>query len=161
MLDVSAPPRQHLDALKRGHYIKLPTYIADFRGFIKYANDLKTNVFKFHKKWQSIARKLFDMMITSAKNNSKGSQVQEKPFITVSIHIRLTDFGQHLQRFWNVSLATQDYFTSAMQYFEDKYEVRNMVVIRYCYNIEFSITLNFSNNNLRNSFSERFILCNQ
>jgi len=122
LLDVSAPPRQHLDALKRGHYIKLPTYIADFRGFIKYANDLKTDVFKFHKKWQSIARKLFDMMITSAKNNSKGSQVQEKPFITVSIHIRLTDFGQHLQRFWNVSLATQDYFTSAMQYFEDKYE---------------------------------------
>ena len=76
-------------------------------------------------------------MITSAKNNSKGSQVQEKPFITVSIHIRLTDFGEHLQRFWNVSLATQDYFTSAMQYFEDKYEVRNMVVIRYWYNIEF------------------------
>ena len=141
MLDVSAPPRQHLDALKRGHYIKLPTYIADFRGFIKYTNDLKTNVFKFHKKWQSIARKLFDMMITSAKNNSKESQVQEKPFITVSIHIRLTDFGQHLQRFWNVSLATQDYFTSAMQYFEDKYEVRNMVVIRYCYNIEFHLKL--------------------
>merc|ERR1711994_443042 len=48
--------------------------------------------------------------------------VQEKPFITVSIHIRLTDFGQHLQRFWNVSLATQDYFTSAMEYFEDRYE---------------------------------------
>ena len=62
-------------------------------------------------------------MITSAKNKVKGSQVQEKPFITVSIHIRLTDFGEHLHRFWNVSLASKDYFTSAMQYFEDKYEV--------------------------------------
>ena len=123
LLDVSAPPRQHLDALKRGHYIKLPTYIADFTGFVKYANDLKTKIFNFHKKWEVIARKLFDIMITSAKKNSERSQVQEKPFITVSIHIRLTDFEGHLKQWWNVSLATKEYFTSAMQYFEDRYEV--------------------------------------
>jgi len=120
---VSAPPRQHLNALKRGHYIKLPTYIADFTGFVKYANDLKTKIFKFHRKWEAIARKLFDIMIASAKKNSKRSQVQEKPFITVSIHIRLTDFEGHLKQWWNVSLASKDYFTSAMQYFEDRYEV--------------------------------------
>ena len=124
LLDVSAPPRQHLDALKRGHYIKLGTYIADFTGFVKYSNDLKTNIFKFHKKWIAIAKKLFDMMITSAKNNSKESEVHNKPFTTVSIHIRLTDFEGHLKQWWNVSLATKDYFTSAMQYFEDRYEVR-------------------------------------
>ena len=121
LLDLSIP-RQHLNALKRGHYIKLPRWVSDFKGFAPFANDLKTNVLKFHKKFAMVAKKLYQMMIQRAnKVEIQGNQVQN--FTTVSIHIRLTDFGGHLDRLFSVTYATPDYFSRAMQYFADRYEV--------------------------------------
>ena len=61
------------------------------------------------------------MMVQRAKLEIQGNQVQN--FTTVSIHIRLTDFGSHIERLFNVTYATPDYFSSAMQYFTDRYEV--------------------------------------
>ena len=123
MYDVSAP-RQHLDQLKRGHYLKLPTYVADFKGFAPYAHDLRKDIFRFHKKFVSISRKLYQMMIQRAKSDLKNSQiVEQQKFTTVSIHIRLTDFENHLNNLFNVTYATTEYFSRAMQFFTDRYKV--------------------------------------
>ena len=124
ILDNSAP-RQHLNKLKLGHYIKLPTYVADVKGFSPYLNDLKQNVFKFHKKFSTLSTNLYEKMIQRAKGNLKDKQVQN--FTTVSIHIRLTDFGIHLKRNWNVTYATTDYFSTAMKYFTDRYQVTTII----------------------------------
>ena len=66
-------------------------------------------------------------MIQSAKNNFSGSQLQN--FTTVSIHIRLTDFEGHLKGLWNLTYAPPAYFSNAMQYFTDRYEVINILLI--------------------------------
>ena len=95
--------------------------MADFKGFSPYAGDLKTKIFKFYDRHIVVAKKLYKMMIQSAK--SKLQVENEQKFTTVSIHIRLTDFGSHLERLFNLTLASPDYFTRAMQYFTDKYEV--------------------------------------
>ena len=124
LLDISAP-RQHLDELKFGHYIKLPTYVADFTGFAPYAKDLKAKVFKFHKKLSGVAGKLYKMMIQRATKKLQGNEVQN--FTTVSIHIRLTDFGQHLKGMFHVTYAPPEYFSRAMQYFTDRYQVYNNI----------------------------------
>ena len=128
LLDNSAP-RQHLNTLKLGHYIKLPTYVADVKGFSPYLNDLKQNVFKFHKKFSTLSTNLYEKMIQRAKGNFKDKQVQN--FTTVSIHIRLTDFGIHLKRNWNVTYATPDYFSTAMKYFTDRYQVTTIIFLYY------------------------------
>lgn len=120
LLDISAP-RQHLNKLKRGHYIKLPTYVADFKGFVPYLNDLKRNIFKFYNKFSNISTKLYQKMIQRAKGDLDEKQVQN--FTTVSIHIRLTDFGNHLKKHWNITYAKEDYFSRAMKYFTDRYKV--------------------------------------
>ena len=120
LLDLSAP-RQHLNALKRGHYIKLPTYVQDVQGFLPYANDLKTNIFKFHKKFRAVSRRLYKMMIERANTDITDRKVYH--FTMVSIHIRLTDFGNHLKGFWNMTYAQPEYFSNAMQYFTERYQV--------------------------------------
>jgi hypothetical protein len=126
LLDNSAP-REHLDKLRLGHYIKLPTYVADVKGFSPYLNDLKQNIFKFHKKFSTVSTKLYQKMIQRAKGDLKEKQVQN--FTTVSIHIRLTDFEIHLKRNWNLTHATPDYFLTAMKYFTDRYQVTATTII--------------------------------
>ena len=137
LLDISAP-RQHLEELKFGHYIKIPTYVADFTGFAPYAKDLKTNVFKFHKKFSGVAGKLYKMMIQRATKKFQGNEVQN--FTTVSIHIRLTDFGQHLKGMFHVTYAPPEYFSRAMQYFTDRYQVYYNIRISCVYLILVFIT---------------------
>ena len=42
-------------------------------------------------------------------------------FVLVGIHVRLTDYGNHLKRFYNGQLLSKLYFTHAMSYFRSKY----------------------------------------
>ena len=93
----------------------------DVQGFLPYANDLKTNIFKFHKKFRAVSRRLYKMMIERANTDITDRKVQN--FTTVSIHIRLTDFENHLKGWWNITNAQPEYFSSAMQYFTEKYQV--------------------------------------
>ena len=61
------------------------------------------------------------MMIDRAKTDITDRKVQN--FTTVSMHIRLTDFGDHLKGWWNITYAQPEYFSNAMQYFTDRYQV--------------------------------------
>ena len=61
------------------------------------------------------------MMIQRAKDDISNKNVQN--FTTVSIHIRLTDYGNHLNTWWNITYAPPEYFSSAMKYFTDRYQV--------------------------------------
>ena len=73
-------------------------------------------------------------MIQRATKKFQGNGVQN--FTTVSIHIRLTDFGQHLKGMFHVTYAPPEYFSRAMQYFTDRYQVYYHIRIsssRYCY----------------------------
>ena len=130
-MDVSIP-RQHFNELKRGHYIKLPTYVADFKGFAPFAQDLKTKVLTFHKRHRVVAKWLYKTMLERAKKELFQENQEVQNFTTtVSIHIRLTDFGSHLERLFNVTYAPPAYFSSAMQYFTDRYKVFSYYYLRF------------------------------
>ena len=110
-----------MDALTRGHYIQLQRYVSDFKGFAPFSSDIVTNIFRFHKKYSMIAKDIHEMMLRRAIKEFELNQTHN--LTTVSIHIRLTDFGGHLENLFNVAYATPDYFSNAMQYFANKYKV--------------------------------------
>ena len=97
--------------LKFSHYVRLETYVCDIKGFLPYIDQLKTEIFRFKKDTMKAAKIIVRKLRAMASF--------KKP-IFVSIHIRLTDMGQHLVNF-NVSLASIKYFTSAMEYMKTKY----------------------------------------
>ena len=110
-----------MDALKLGHYIQLQRYVSDFKGFAPFSRDIVTNAFRFHKKYSQIAKDLHQMMLRRAIKEFELTPTHN--LTTVSIHIRLTDFGDHLKRQFDVAYATPDYFSNAMRYFANKYKV--------------------------------------
>ena len=67
-------------------------------------------------------------MIQRETKKLQGNEV--KNFTTVSIHIRLTDFGHHLKDMFHVTYAQPEYFSRAMQYFTDRYQVYRNIRIR-------------------------------
>ena len=93
----------------------------DVQGFVPYVNDLKTNIFVFHKKFRNYSNKQYQKIIQRAKSDITDGKVHN--FTMVSIHIRLTDFGNHLKGFWNMTYAQPEYFSNAMQYFTERYQV--------------------------------------
>ena len=92
--------------LKKSYYIKLETYVCDIKGFLPYVQDLRKNIFRFKSKDISHA----NMMIKKIKK----IHPIKNPLL-VSIHIRLQDMEKHLTNY-NVSLASQTYFTNSMNY---------------------------------------------
>ena len=129
LLDLSIP-RQHLEALKQGHYIKLPTYVQDVQGFLPYVKDLKTNIFKFNERLNNYSKKLYQKMIEGSTSDVTDRQVHN--FTTVSIHIRLTDFGGHLKSLWNITYAQPEYFSNAMRYITERYQVSIRIIENVC-----------------------------
>ena len=41
----------------------------------------------------------------------------------VSMHIRLTDYKKHLEQYYNMSTASEEYLNSAIDYMNQKYDV--------------------------------------
>ena len=100
-----------LDKLKNGHYIKAPKYVNDLKGYYPYIQTLKHKVFRFKIKDKN---KAIDIL---SKFNTKNHTM-------VSIHIRLTDYEDHLIKlFHTTDNIKSGYFERAMTYFVEKYKV--------------------------------------
>ena len=97
--------------LKKSYYIKLETYVCDVKGFLPYVQDLRKYIFRFKSKDISQA----NMMIKKIKK----IHPIKNPLL-VSIHIRLQDMEKHLTNY-NVSLASQTYFTNSMNHMTKKF----------------------------------------
>ena len=41
----------------------------------------------------------------------------------ISMHIRLTDYKKHLEQYYNMSTASEEYLNSAIDYMSQKYDV--------------------------------------
>ena len=93
----------------------------DVQGFVPYVNDLKINIFKFHEKLRNYTDNVYQKMIQREKDDITNKNLPN--LTTVSIHIRLTDFGSHLKGFWNITYAQPEYFSNAMRYFTERYQV--------------------------------------
>ena len=98
--------------LKYAHYIRLEAYVCDIKGFLPYLGELRRDIFRFKKYDMDHAKMIIKKIKTTASS-------YKKP-VLVSIHLRLTDMGKHLANF-NVSLASTEYFTSAMEFMKNKF----------------------------------------
>ena len=96
-----------LNDLKKHKYLKLSENIDYIKGYYPYVKDLKENVFKFKQQDINAATKIYETM-------------QPQNHTMVSIHIRMTDYKEHVQKLYNInSIPAGDYLTRAMDYFVD------------------------------------------
>ena len=92
----------------------------DVKGFLPYISDLKS-IFKFQAKDYEIASKTVQAIrntYIALKRNESVSNVT-----IISIHIRLTDYKNHLKKLFNLDFIPAKWFTTAMQYFSNRYQV--------------------------------------
>ena len=83
-------------------------------------------IFKFKKYDLEMANK----MVESIRNAYKALKRKERmdDVTVVTIHVRLTDYKRHLKLLFNLEPIKSTWFSTAMQYFCDKYKVRNYQV---------------------------------
>ena len=103
-------------------YVKLAPYTIDFQGFFPYVRDLNKYIFNFKEDDIKTAKTI----LQSVKNTYRATQkIKLVENITmISIHIRLTDYENHLKVLYDMELITNEFLTQAMSYFTNKYQVR-------------------------------------
>ena len=103
--------RLGLDQMKKGKYVKVSKWINDIKGYFPYIKALRNKLFRFRKHDVWNAKKIM------AKLNPEN-------YTMVSIHVRLTDYKEHLYKLYHFKKYVQtDYFKNAMDYFATKYTV--------------------------------------
>ena len=112
--------RDNLAEYQFNHYIKLESYTNDVQGFFPYIRDIK-RIFKFRKYDLDIANKMVES-IKNAYNGLKRNKTTDDVTV-VSIHVRLTDYKRHLKLLFNLEPIKSTWFTIAMEYFSNKYQV--------------------------------------
>lgn len=110
---------------KYSHYIKLPPYVCDIKGFIPYIKELRGNIFRFKPKDMEKADKIFQKLMT---------KISLKNVVLISIHIRMGDMENHLTTVFNISTPSRSYFTMAMQYMREKFG-KDIVFVAFSDNI--------------------------
>ena len=112
--------RNRLIDYQFGTYIKLDPYVNDVQGFFPYIKELKS-IFKFKIKEFEIANKIVQTIentyIDLKRNESMGDVT------IVSIHVRLTDYKRHLKKLFNLEPIPAKWFSTAMNYFNNRYQV--------------------------------------
>ena len=100
--------RVMLEQYKTDSYIKLGPYTVDVQGFFPYINELKS-IFKFKEDHLKTAKTI----IQSVSNTYKATKrlAMEDEVTMVSIHVRLTDFKNHLKSLWNMEFISNEFLT--------------------------------------------------
>ena len=117
--------RVMLEQYTTDSYIKLGPYTVDIQGFFPYINELKS-IFKFKEDHLKTAKTI----IQSVSNTYKATKrlAMEDEVTMVSIHVRLTDFKNHLKSLWNMEFISNEFLTKAMKYYTNKYKVRTCML---------------------------------
>ena len=147
--------RDNLLKYQYDHYVKLDAYVNDVQGFFPYIEDLK-NIFKMKTKELEIANK----MVATIRNTYKVLKRNENidKVIVISIHVRLTDYKRHLKDLFDLEPISRKWFTKAMKYFCDKYQVKlnktsnysSIIICKYyAYNYQNSLIVLYFKKNFR------------
>ena len=123
---ISADEKQLSDSRNRlaeyqfDTYLKLDPFVNDVQGFFPYIKELK-NIFKFRTNDLAMA----STTIRNIENNYKELKRNEtvSNVTIVSIYVRLTDYKHHLKLLFDLELIPAKWFTTAMNYFRNKYQV--------------------------------------
>ena len=103
-----------------GTYIKLDPYVNDVQGFLPYIKELKS-IFKFKAKELEMGKKIVQVIENTYKDLKRNESMGDVTI--VSIHVRLTDYKRHLKQLFDLELIPAKWFTTAMKYFNSKYQV--------------------------------------
>ena len=95
------------------HQLRIHHALNDVKGFYPYVNELKNCVFRFKRDHINDARKRLGSSLGVDTLSSGHNGTARK---IVSIHLRLGDYGNHLERGFNLPLVPNNYFTRAMQF---------------------------------------------
>ena len=109
-------------------HIKFFNYLNDVKGFHPYTEELKKYIFKFKKTHIQSAENHLMKMLNSYKtidSNYKNIHRLKNNHTLVSIHVRLGDYEKHLNKRFGLPIVSDDYFTRAMTFLHEKYQVRN------------------------------------
>ena len=117
--------REILEQYTTDSYIKLGPYTVDVQGFFPYINELKS-IFKFKEDDLKTAKTIMQSIINTFKATKSLSMEDEVTM--VSIHVRLTDFKDHLKSLWNMEFISNEFLTKAMTYYTNKYKVRTWML---------------------------------
>ena len=117
--------RETLEQYTTDSYIKLGAYTVDVQGFFPYLNELKS-IFKFKEEDLKTAKTIIQSVSNTYKATKRLSMEDEVTM--VSIHVRLTDFKNHLKSLWNMEFISNEFLTKAMTYYTNKYKVRNWML---------------------------------
>ena len=112
--------RENLVNYKTDNYVKLGPYTNDVQGFYRYINELKP-IFKLRNETLRIAKTILQVAANTYKTTKK-LRIEDEVTM-VSIHVRLTDFKDHLKKLWNMTFVSNKFLTKAMSYFSNKYKV--------------------------------------
>ena len=114
--------REILEQYTTDSYIKLGPYTVDVQGFYPYLNELKS-IFKFKEDDLKTAKTIVQSISNTYKATKRLSMEDEVTM--VSIHVRLTDFKDHLKSLWNMEFISNEFLTKAMTYYTNKYKVKS------------------------------------
>ena len=117
--------REILEQYTTDSYIKLGPYTVDVQGFYPYINELKS-IFKFKEDDLKTAKTIVQSISNTYKATKRLSMEDEVTM--VSIHVRLTDFKDHLKSLWNMEFISNEFLTKAMTYYTNKYKVRTWIL---------------------------------
>ena len=103
--------RLGVDQMKTGKYIKVSKWINDIKGFFPHIKTIRNKILRFRKHDVWNAKKIM-------------STLNPQNYTMVSIHVRLTDYKEHLHKLYHFKqYVPNDYFKNAMAYFTAKYQV--------------------------------------
>ena len=113
--------------------MKFYLYLNDVKGFYPYIQEIKTHLLRFKSTHTQKAQKVLsslshDIINTSSIDANETSPEQKKPKI-VSIHIRLGDYGAHLNGLFDLELVDTTYFTRAMSYVVEREPVSQRIFL--------------------------------
>ena len=112
--------RNSLAEYQFGTYLKLNPSVNDVQGFFPYIKELKS-IFKFRTRDFEMANKIVRTIENNYKTLKRNETVNNVTI--VSIHVRLTDYKHHLKRHFDLELIPAKWFSTAMNYFRNKYQV--------------------------------------
>ena len=120
-----AESRNTLQKLKLNSYVKLERYTNDVQGFFPYVTELRKSIFVFKEEDMTKANTIFQVAKNTFRATHKHKIVGNVTM--VSIHVRLTDYMNHLSGMYNQTYMSMEFLTKAMTYCTNKYQVVSML----------------------------------
>ena len=114
--------RDQLKKFTTNSYVKLDQYTDDVQGFFPYVEELRKSIFKFKPEDMKTAKTIFQAMKNTYFATRQHKVVGD--ITMVSIHIRLTDYKNHLKVRYGMEYNIKtEFLTQALRYCTNKYQV--------------------------------------